>query len=292
VKAEVCSVGYVVEDVIHEHSLIGGAAYGSALNIARLKRGSGLAALFGDSELSRTAWVQAQEEGVDLSSSYAIKDVNLPLNILHHEDRLLGWQDRGLADHYSTFQVNQSAINAYESIHFTSAPPRMIDQVLKHELTPLVVYTPGPKLRQKSGYLNREALQRTHTLFCNEEEWQSLASQLAIEEPEDIFPFGPQAIVITFGERGVFGSERGHERWKVPSIPPTKFVDSTGAGDAFFIGYWLSYLEERRMSLSLQMGALLASLAIAQEGVVLPAVSFSELLSSIEKKGPYAEPET
>lgn len=69
-------------------------------------------------------------------------------------------------------------------------------------------------------------------LFCNKFEVDSLINLLGLIKVEDLFNFGLTTIIITLGEIGCKIITRDFST-VVPAVKPRKFVDQTGAGDAF-----------------------------------------------------------
>lgn len=74
-----------------------------------------------------------------------------------------------------------------------------------------------------------------------------------------------QVVVVTYGEKG---SEihKKHEVIAVPAIAPKKFIDPTGAGDAYRAGFVAGFLEWRPLRECGRIGSWVASRAIEYYG--------------------------
>ena len=87
-----------------------------------------------------------------------------------------------------------------------------------------------------------EPLERVDLLKVSEEEMQLLSGEQALVAGcETLAARGPTVIVVTRGERGLFGWNRG-ETVEVPGIP-VDVVDTTGCGDSSVAGLLTALLE-------------------------------------------------
>ena len=76
--------------------------------------------------------------------------------------------------------------------------------------------------------------------------------------------FGPGTIVITEGIRGSIGFEKG--RFCYQPAYRVETVDTTGAGDAFHVGYLYGLLNNKSLSERLKLGAAVAAIKCRKPG--------------------------
>lgn len=127
---------------------------------------------------------------------------------------------------------------------------------------------------------NRDLLKRLECYICNDVEAGRLfganVSRLASDDALELLiresgVLGLPPMVITLGERGaVFFDPRTGEKGCRAAIP-TKVVDSSGAGDAFFSGAVCGLARGETLSRAVDYGTQLASLTIQVEN---PTCSF------------------
>jgi pseudouridine kinase len=121
---------------------------------------------------------------------------------------------------------------------------------------------------------------RCHDLFqymdcfiCNQTEAGLLFHQELTRSPADILPLLAafarehklKNFVVTLGEKGaLYVDERGNGGFQ--SVYPTRMVDSTGAGDAFFSATVAALLDGKPLIAAVDQGARVAALVIGSEG--------------------------
>jgi pseudouridine kinase len=127
---------------------------------------------------------------------------------------------------------------------------------------------------------NRDFLRRMACFICNDVEAGRLfGANVSRLEPDDalelliressVLKLPP--MVVTLGERGcIYYDPQTDEKGKRAAIP-TKVVDSSGAGDAFFSGALFGLTRGETLSRAVDYGTQLASLTIQVEN---PTCSF------------------
>ncbi len=106
----------------------------------------------------------------------------------------------------------------------------------------------------------------------NEAEADMLVEALGLKQVEDVLSFGGnmEALMVTMGAAG------SRVVWKegevhVPAVPPARFADPTGAGDAFCAGVLWGAIRGLSWDTSARVGAVVASFVLerlgAQEGL-------------------------
>lgn len=101
-------------------------------------------------------------------------------------------------------------------------------------------------------------------MFMNEAECHYLLGALGASKLEDVLE-DDQTAILTLGSQGsdVY-SQAGMVH--VPGVSPSKFVDSTGAGDGFTAGYLAGHFKRLPPQTCARLGAVLASFVIENVG--------------------------
>jgi ribokinase len=140
----------------------------------------------------------------------------------------------------------------------------------RHGGVPIVTLDPGP------GYMNanflddlRSLLQGVTAFLPSEDEVRNLfwgRTNDLWEMAATLASFGCDVIVIKRGARGQYVYERSSGRkWDVPGYP-SRFLDPTGAGDAFCGGFLAGYAATRDPLLAAMHGNISASFCIEGSG--------------------------
>src|SRR5690349_23972761 len=110
-----------------------------------------------------------------------------------------------------------------------------------------------------------ERLKRASKLmFMNEAECSYLLHVLGAANLKDVLD-EDQTAILTAGRQGSeIYTKAGSVR--VPAVPPDRFIDSTGAGDAFTAGYLAGYYKGFEHHICASLGAVLASYVIEAVG--------------------------
>lgn len=267
---ELLSVGYAAVDKIAGNEYLGGAAAGIAINGKRLGIDTGLLALFGDDERSKRYQRYLSRLGVDLSQSLTFKHTDLPTNNLL-TDNISGWDDSGVTRHIPSVSLNENGLNSYEIVHLASPHPELVKKVIEKKTKGIMTYTPGPLITLNSDNLNTTALKNSTILFLNEDEWEVTKRKLNVKTANELIDLGPQIVVTTLGDKGAeifHRSKMKEERILVtPSLVDN--AETTGAGDAFSLGFLFGYINNLPLDLCGKMGSKLASYAVNRNGVLI-----------------------
>lgn len=120
----------------------------------------------------------------------------------------------------------------------------------------------------------RDLIRQTKCFICNEIEAAKFfdkdlsgctAEDVRIWLPEAAKREGLQSVVVTMGEQGAVYYEQGAPSAGICPPCPTKVVDTTGAGDAFFSGAVMGLIRGASLAEASGYGARLASATISRE---------------------------
>ncbi len=96
---------------------------------------------------------------------------------------------------------------------------------------------------------------------------------------ETLHAWGAERVILTLGKHGAVFSHRGEAPRRFDAIAPPKFVDPTGAGDAFTAGMFAAYLRTGEVERSMHAGIRAATFKIQQLGPIAALPSLDDLLA-------------
>ncbi len=120
----------------------------------------------------------------------------------------------------------------------------------------------------------KDLIRQTNCFICNEVEAVKFFgedfSDCTVERALSLLPkaaedAGLQSVVVTLGEHGAVYYEKGKDGAGFCPPCPTKVVDTTGAGDAFFAGTVMGLIRGASLAEATGYGARLASATISRE---------------------------
>jgi sugar/nucleoside kinase (ribokinase family) len=128
-------------------------------------------------------------------------------------------------------------------------------------------FNPGAVQIQEGKRELFELIHRTHVLFVNLEEAQSITKEHTTEIHRlatSLYKMGPKLVVITNGKEGahVFNGDELY----FCDIFPGKVVEATGAGDAFATGFMGALMSGQNHDEALRWGAVNAASVVAFVG--------------------------
>ncbi len=109
-------------------------------------------------------------------------------------------------------------------------------------------------------------------------EWQVVKRKFNINGPNDLIDLGPQIIVTTLGDKGA-------EIFYRSNVKPEQFIiapslvdnpETTGAGNAFSLGFLFGYIQNLPLDICGKMGSRLASYAVKRNGVIIQGASLGQ----------------
>ncbi|MDX1535661.1 MAG: carbohydrate kinase family protein [Candidatus Spechtbacterales bacterium] len=130
-----------------------------------------------------------------------------------------------------------------------------------------VALNPG-STQLKMGKKLGELLKYVDILFVNREE-AALLNEMDYDNKDEIFNELDKMVkgiaVMTLGPDGVMVSD-GEYRWEAPALEEKKFIDRTGAGDAFGSGFTSSIIRGGSVEDAIQLGSANATGVVSEWG--------------------------
>lgn len=261
-QLEKLSISVLVDSMRRER---GGVAGNIAYTMALLKQRPLLMAAVGQDAADYINDLAAT--GVDTSAVLHLKD-DFTASFFVSTDR----SNRQMAN----FFVGAMARSAEISLHnyqdrdidlvviSPSAPNAMIQYVTECQALGLkYAYDPSQQIPQLSKENLLDGVSHAHMLIVNEYEIELIKKRTDLTTQQIIGQVG--ALIVTAGEHGSTIYANG-DCLKIPTVPPLRVADPTGAGDAYRAGL----LSARQNGLSWleagQMGALTATYALEETG--------------------------
>ena len=130
---------------------------------------------------------------------------------------------------------------------------------------PVIIFDPSQTLSIFfDKKLTEDCIKLANIFIGNETEVEQLQKLLEMKI-SDIFKLGLKYVIETKGKHGcIIYSRKG--RIKIPAFKPKKFVEQTGAGDAFRAGLIKGLLHDLPIEDSCRLAAKLGALNVASEG--------------------------
>lgn len=166
----------------------------------------------------------------------------------------------------------------------------LVSALFKRHRNALRVLVPNKTLLKPTMFseLYKKILKNTDLLQMNDDEVSVLlgkqlpAEQLAQKILENlVHRTGVRNIIVTQGSIGSRATLDGVMYTNTPWRPDMKIVDTTGAGDAFLIGYLWARSHAHDNPLSLRYAAYFAAKVIAERGSYCGLPHFQQLLNDI-----------
>lgn len=123
------------------------------------------------------------------------------------------------------------------------------------------------------------ALDHCDSLFCNDFEAKVIENYLDIG---DILSINLPIIVRTLGEKGSIAKIDG-KLYEVPVIKANKFVDATGAGDAYRAGFYAGLYHGYSAVDSLVIASSVSSFVVEKVGALTNTPTWDQVIERAEK---------
>jgi len=243
---------------------VGGIGANITYNLARLGEQP---VLLGSVGPDGASYVQSlQNMGIDTSYVHTSTLATASFNVISDSDgnQVGGFYPGAMSDSESlTFKPWQGQ-NALMMIS-AHDPVAMNHQVAESQSLGLpLIYDPGQQVTHPATDL-MAGTNAAKILFVNEFELGILCEK-AMTSPDDLKAKVP-IVITTLGKNGsIIAGQDVPSPLEIAIATPTKVVDPTGAGDAYRAGFLYGYLRQWDLRVCGQLGAVLASFIVEQQG--------------------------
>ena len=146
-----------------------------------------------------------------------------------------------------------------------------------------LAYNPGTSHIREGLERMKRVLRRTHTLFVNKEEGESMVGKFSTMKKllRALHAEGPKIVVVTDGSRGACASE-GHHALQI-GVFPAKVVEMTGAGDSFATAFVAALQHGRPIHDALLWGSANSTSVIGKIGPQAGLLTLDGIKKMIKK---------
>ena len=145
-----------------------------------------------------------------------------------------------------------------------------------------IAFNPSTYLAEKGKSYLKKILERTELLVLNLEEASLLVGK---DSPENLLSklkeLGPKIVAITDGHNKLYAADNNHIYIAIP--PPSKRVDTTGAGDAFAASFVSGLIRQNDIEFAIKLGITNAQSVISHYGAKNILLTYREAMNLMKK---------
>ena len=216
---------------------------GTGANIARMASRLGvrtaLASFVGE-DFPKEYYDALKSDGVELRDLRVVRGHKTPYCYVFSDGRdQQNFIHQGPMARADDLELLKHTVKDSRIVHIGTGSPVYYGKIaaLAHKLGREVAFDPGQEIHYVYGPKSFEALlERSRYFFCNEVELKRALEYTGSRKPSDLL----DRVEVLVNTKGAKGADiyRGAKKYSIPAIKPRKFVDATGAGDAFRAGFY------------------------------------------------------
>jgi len=222
---------------------IGGSACNTAVGFARLGLKTAIVTVLGDDTPRDKIIERLRDEDVDSSFANIVPEIKTGFSVVFSikGERTI-FMHKAIKD-FKDFKIKKSVSARWYYIaplgqNTGDIEKRMIGEVSEHGA--LLAWNPGAVQIEEGASAYRHLLNCCSILILNRSEAHKFVDFPVHPKPVEVMKklqnLGPKLVVITDGKNGAKAYD-GHAIYEVPANTRVDVVDSTGAGDAFAVGF-------------------------------------------------------
>jgi len=248
----------------------GGSAANVAVGVGRLGHRAGFLGQVGEDRFGQLLMEGFREEGVDTSHVLRRGPAGLAVALVHHGIRFLYTYGGGAREFGPEhIDIAEDYLKRAKLLHLASIDSPRGAATLAHaaeiaeEAEIKVIFDPGHLAVDWGLRALEPILRNTYAFLPSESEVERLLGSPA--EAAELLDYGPEAVVVTRGERGcLLVTEDGLEEF--PAYRPREIVDPIGAGDAFAAGFIVALLEGKGLKEACRFANYVAARSLERPG--------------------------
>lgn len=140
------------------------------------------------------------------------------------------------------------------------------------------------KNRRQAQKIIKEYCSLGAIIKCSEVDWERIY-ETPLTNPEEgakhFISLGASEVCMTMGTDGSFGMRASGQSYRL-AIRPTRVLDTTGAGDAFWSGYLTAWLDNKSLKDCMLAGRSMAEIKLAKVGQIDEMVDKERIYSSTD----------
>jgi len=124
------------------------------------------------------------------------------------------------------------------------------------EKSEFFAFEPGQDLRKYTLEELSYMVENAGIIFCNEREYNYMRKNISLQGKD---------VVVTLGGRGS-RIYRGEKITSIKAVKARRFIDATGAGDAYKAAFWYAFLKGKDMEKCCRFASVFASFVVERMG--------------------------
>lgn len=283
--------------VSEAQSFPGGSAANTIYGLAKLGVNTGFTGVVSDDADGKTLLQDFQKAGVD-TSRIRVKSgakTGLVLCLSDKESKRSLYVVPGANNLLTKDDLDLAYINQAKILHLSSFADDKQFQLsleLMDRLSVRISFTPGAIYAPKGLKTLAPILNKTHTLFVNQDEIQQLTGEDIIAGAEICLKQGCHIVVVTLGKgislrktNAICYIRDAQNEYAVETNRANTIdeVDATGAGDAFATGFLYGLLNDKDLTECGRLGDIVAQFSISKVGARQGLPSSNQLIQRYQE---------
>ncbi|MBN2540041.1 MAG: sugar kinase [Bacilli bacterium] len=297
-EIDVLLVGEIVIDIIqHESSheartFIGGSPYNICKNLTKLGIQNKFYGSVGNDDYGTQVLEQIKQKGIDAEvnitdgpTSYVFlnQTVSSPIPIFHRSaDYYIYLDDKLITD------ASHSKILHFTYWPLSKGPARdtLLDLIDKAKANSTLIgfdpnYHPHLDDESQSGLqLIKDVIHKVDFLKPSRDDSERMFGKHSTQEYLEIYEsLGAKLVIMTLGKDGLAARYEG-QTIQMPTYA-TEVVDSTGAGDAFWSGFYSGLIHHLSLHDALKLGSMCSSMKLKTVGAEFDVQKYEDLIKTM-----------
>ncbi|NYZ78915.1 carbohydrate kinase family protein [Candidatus Micrarchaeota archaeon] len=264
------------------HELFGGAAGNAAVVCSKLGQKASLVSFVGEDFRGSAYEKHLKLNGVDLTNLRIVKGGLTPRAFMFNDSggRQMSFFYWGVAEQFSSAPIPELRFGSNDIVHLANGNPDFNIRFARKY--PGVSFDPGYDIVAYGKKDMERILKNTRLLSCNNFEMSRILKLLGMKNKEELFSFPVECVVITRGKDGCSVTNR-EESFTVPAFK-ARFVDPTGAGDAFRAAFLSALLKGESLEMCARIASSVASFIVEAYGAQTNIPTWKEAMERLNKR--------
>jgi sugar/nucleoside kinase (ribokinase family) len=244
---------------------------GTGANLARMAARMGvktsLASFVGE-DFPRDYYDALKREGVELEDLQVMKGYSTPVCYVFSDGKnQMNFIDQGPMSDSHEFDLLKRTIRFSSLVHVGTGNPEYYERVVAYanKLKKDVAFDPAQEIHYVYNSKQfKNIIRSAKYFFCNEVELRKAFKFLNSRKIDKVLDY-VDVLILTRGEKGsrIYTKDEG---LTIPAVKPKKFVDATGAGDAYRAGFYAALSRGYDLNVCGHAGAIASSLVVESLG--------------------------